>query len=104
MQLGALALSFGNMSVFDHVWDRALKLVQPSRRAPRARATIESRIGLLEAELSELETVCKTLVAALREAKVMTDDRVEALLKQVAQAAGKAKDPAGDRLERLPPM
>ncbi len=92
------------MSVFDHVWDRALKLVHSSRRAQRMRATMESRIALLETELSQLETVCKTLVSTLREAKVMTDDRVEALLKLVAQQAGKAKDPAGDRLERLPPM
>jgi hypothetical protein len=92
------------MSVFDHVWDRALNLVHVSRRSQRPRATLESRIALLETEVSELETVCKTLVGALREAMVMTDDRVEALLRQVAGQARAAKDPAGDRLERRPPM
>ena len=92
------------MSVFDHIWDRPLKLVHVSRRTQRVRARLESRIALLETELSELETVCKTVIAALREANVMTDDRVEALLRQVAQQAAKAKDPDGDRLERLPPM
>lgn len=92
------------MSVFDHVLGRALQLVHPSRRSQRVRATLESRVALLEAEVSELESLCKTLIGAMREANVVADDRVDALLKQVAQQAGKAKDPAGDRLERLPPM
>jgi hypothetical protein len=92
------------MSVFDHVFNRALNLVHPPRRGQRVRATLESRLALLETEVSELETLCKTLVGVIRDAKVMSDDRVEALLKQTAQQAGKARDLAGERLEQRPPM
>jgi uncharacterized coiled-coil protein SlyX len=92
------------MALFDHLWDRPLKLMHTSRRAQRRQATLEARIMQLETEVSELETVCKTLLGVVREAKLMTDDRVEALLKVAAQQASKAKDPDGDKLERRPPM
>ncbi|MEZ5965315.1 MAG: hypothetical protein R3F56_15890 [Planctomycetota bacterium] len=92
------------MSIFDYLWDRPLKLTHAPRRGRRLQATLESRLAQLEIEVSELETVCKTLIAVIREAGVMTDDRVEALLKQAVENANRGNDPAGDRLERRPQM
>lgn len=92
------------MSIFDYLWDRPLKLTHASRRGKRVQATLESRLAQLEIEVSELETTCKTLIAVIREAGVMTDDRVEALLARTVQGANRAADPTGDRLERRPQM
>lgn len=92
------------MSVFDYLWDRSLELTHTSRRGKRMQSLLEARLTQLEIEVSELETVAKTLLAVVREAKVMTDDRVDALLKVAVQSASRAADPAGDRLERRPPM
>ena len=88
------------MSVFAHLFDRSFPLTHASRRAGRRRATLEARVALLETELSELETMCKTLIGIVREAGVMTDDRIEALLAEIAKRP--ATDPAGDALERAP--
>lgn len=88
------------MSVFDHLWDRPLKLVHAPRRARRKQATLEARVAQLEIELSELETALKTVLLVLREANVMTDDRVEALLQVAVQQANRSGDPSGDRLEK----
>jgi len=92
------------MTIFDYLWDRPLKLTPAPRRGQRLRATLEARVALLEIELSELETVCKTLIAVVRETNLMTDDRVEALLKLAVESANRAGDPTGDRLERRPAM
>ncbi len=88
------------MSVYDFIWDRALKHVVLGRRSRRDTATAEARIALLEREVSELEAVCKTLIAVVREARVMTDDRVEVLLRSVVDKAARAPDPAGEQLPR----
>ena len=88
------------MSIYDFIWDRALKHVSPGRRSGRETATAASRIALLEREVSELEVVCKTLIAVVREARVMTDDRVDVLLRSVVDKAARAPDTAGEQLSR----
>jgi hypothetical protein len=92
------------MSVFDYLWDHPLRVTHVARRGRRFDATLEARIAQLEVDVCELETALKTLIAVVREAGVMTDDRVLALLQLAIEDASRASDPAGERLERRPRM